>query len=222
VRILSKCVAGGLSAGLVLLWWSRLFPAASLSAWLGRGVAFTLSFELLLLGLRPLEHALRATRLGGRSRAHLDALAARLRRDDAARRLGPATAVAAVALAVPILLIAAGLNEPPARDAAYRARPVEVVRVTKVVRRVRRVVAPSEAPATSPVTTSRPVAAAPEPDQRSNARTRTSKPRRVTAPAREPSHRQEAKAPASEPAAPQEDSCAPNACPQADSALPAG
>jgi hypothetical protein len=113
VLLLSKCVAGGLSAALVLLWWPMIAPGDSLLAWLGRGVGFTLSFELLLLGLRPLEQALWATSSGTRVRERVDARAERLREGDSARRLGSSGAIAALVLAVPAVLILAGLNERP-------------------------------------------------------------------------------------------------------------
>ena len=147
--LLSKCVAGGFSAAVILLWWPLIAPGDSLSAWLGRGVAFTLSFELLLLGLRPLEHALWATRTGNRLRIRVEALGERVSRGDTVRRLGSTAALAAAVVAIPVTLIAAGLHERPAETAERKASPVRVVRVTKIVRpvTVRRVVAANEAPA---------------------------------------------------------------------------
>jgi len=109
VLLLSKCVAGGFSAGVVLLWWPLLVPGDSLTAWLSRGVAFTFAFELLLLGLRPLERALWATRGGTRLRTRLDGLSSRLASGDTMRHVGSTAALAAVAVAVPAALIAAGL-----------------------------------------------------------------------------------------------------------------
>jgi hypothetical protein len=150
VHFFSKCAAGGVSAALVLLWWPRLAPGVSLSGWLGRGVAFTLTFELLLLALRPLEQTLWDTRSGIRLRGRIDSQTERLRSGHTARRLTTPAASAAAALAVPGLLIAAGLALGPAhKDPEPQRAAVRIVRVTKVVHpvTVRRVVAESQAPA---------------------------------------------------------------------------
>lgn len=182
VSVLSKCVAGGFSAGVVLLWWPLLVPGDSLTAWLSRGVAFTLAFELLLLGLRPLEHALWATRRGTRLRTRLDAIAERLSSGDTVRRLGSTATLAAVAVAVPAVLITAGLHERPRDDGQQRARAPRVVRITKVVRpvKVERIVesapvttTPAATPTRSPVAPSRPTRPK-----------RTSKPRPAEQPAK--------------------------------------
>ena len=53
-EFLSKSIAGGLSAGVVLLWWPVLFEDVdTVTSWFVRGVAWTLLFELLLLALIP-------------------------------------------------------------------------------------------------------------------------------------------------------------------------
>jgi hypothetical protein len=188
VHFFSKCLAGGVSAALVLLWWPRLAPGISLSGWLGRGVAFTLTFELLLLALRPLEQTLWDTRSGVRMRGRIDAHADRLRSGHTVRRLSSTAAVAAAALAVPGLLIAAGLAQGPAHTNPKSQRAaVRVVHITKVVRpvTVRRVVAASEPPAVvAPA-----IAATPRgsPPKRGTAAPRTRKTETpVKSPAREP------------------------------------
>ena len=150
MHFFSKCLAGGVSAALVLLWWPRLAPGVSLSGWLGRGMAFTLTFELLLLALRPLEQTLWDTRRGVRVRGRIDSHAERLRSGRAVRRLSSTAAIATAALAVPGLLIAAGLAQAPAHtDPKPRRAAVRVVHITKVVRpvTVRRVVVASRPPA---------------------------------------------------------------------------
>jgi hypothetical protein len=182
VLVFSKCIAGGLSAALVLLWWPQLVPGASLSAWLGRGVAFTLAFELMLLALRPLEETLWGTRPASRVRERLDTASERLRGGDTVRRLGSSAAIAAVALTVPSLLIVAGLSHQPPDKPGKAARAVQIVHVTKVVRpvTVQRVVAQAEVPT--------PVVAAPAPAPRAKAapvkKTKTTT--EVEAPAKKP------------------------------------
>ena len=150
-------------------------------------MAFTVTFELLLLALRPLEQTLWDTRSGIRLRGRIDAHAERLRSGHTVRRLSSTAAIAAAALALPALLIAAGLAQEPTHKGAQPQRAaVRVVHVTKVVRpvTVRRVVAASQAPAdVAPVVAgTRSARTRPTPD------TRTEKPETSTeidAPARE-------------------------------------
>jgi hypothetical protein len=173
VTLFSKCVAGGFSAGVVLLWWPLLVPGDSLTAWLSRGVAFTFTFELLLLGLRPLEHALWATRSGTRLRARIDGVASRLSAGDTVRRLGSTAALAAVAVSIPAALIATGLHERPDEDDKQAASAPRVVRITKVVRpvKVKRVIdAPAPAvPVTPPSQPAPPTRTEPKPARRTPA-----------------------------------------------------
>ena len=58
-QLLSKSIAGGLSAGVVLLWWPVLFEDVdTVGSWFVRGVAWTVCFELLMFALIPFERAL--------------------------------------------------------------------------------------------------------------------------------------------------------------------
>lgn len=143
-RFLSKSLAGGLSAGVVLLWWPLLFAADTVASWLIRGAVWTVCFELLLLVLGPLESALWNTRRGERLTRRAREAEARLHAGSDRRRLGRLTAMAVAGLAIPGALLAAGLHERAPERA--EARPSKVVKVTRVVRpvtvrRVRRVVA---------------------------------------------------------------------------------
>jgi hypothetical protein len=153
-QFLSKSLAGGLSAGVVLLWWPLLFPDDTLASWLARGVVWTLCAELLLLALVPLEEAIWETRGGERLIRRARVADARLRSGSRGRTLGRLAAIAAAALAIPAALLATGLNE--RAPAKAEAGPVKVVKVTRVVRpvtvkRVKRVIAPAvpQAPVTS-------------------------------------------------------------------------
>jgi hypothetical protein len=134
-EFLSKSIAGGLSAGVVLLWWPVLFEDVdTVTSWFVRGVAWTLLFELLLVALVPFERALWETAHGERISRRVGSAGTRLHSGSHRRRIGRLSAVATLALALPVVLVMAGLNEQtPARA---EAKPVKVVRVTKVVRPV--------------------------------------------------------------------------------------
>jgi hypothetical protein len=137
-EFLSKSIAGGLSAGVVLLWWPLLFEDVdTVTSWFVRGVAWTLIFELLLLALVPFERALWETARGERIARSVGHAGSRLHSGSYRRRMGRLSGVATVALAVPVVLLLAGLSEHvPARAETQAVRPIKVVRVTKVVRPV--------------------------------------------------------------------------------------
>lgn len=127
-RLLSKIVAGGLSAGVILLWWPLVFPSDTVESWLVRGVLWTLCFELMLHAFGPVEQGL------WRSRA------ARRIAEPAGRAAGTRfrLVVAAAALAVPLALLATAPAHDlsPAKPAAASVRHVtEVKRVVRVERR---------------------------------------------------------------------------------------
>jgi hypothetical protein len=211
-QFLSKSLAGGLSAGVVLLWWPLLFPDDTLASWLARGVAWTVCVELLLLALGPLEAAIWETRGGERVIRRTREAEARLRSGSRRRTLGRLAAIAVAALAVPGALLAAGLNE--RAPAKAEARPVKIVEVTRVVRpvrvtRVKRVVAPAPEPAPvipqasdpaprSPVTS--PLAAPPAAKAPAEAERVPRK--RAPAPVKQPAP--EAEAPAAPPSEPED------------------
>jgi hypothetical protein len=137
-EFLSKSIAGGLSAGVVLLWGPLLFEEVdTVTSWFARGVVWTVCFELLLVALVPFERALWETAHGERIARRMGNAGLRLHSGSPRRRMGRLSVVATVALAVPVVLVAAGLSEHvPARAEAQPARPIKVVRVTKVVRPV--------------------------------------------------------------------------------------
>jgi hypothetical protein len=138
----SKLLAGGLSAGVILLWWPMFFHTDSVMMWLCRGVAWTLCFELLLLALSPFEAELWATHRGERLSRRAQAATARLHHESPRRRMGRFGVLAGLALALPLALIALGLGShiPAQKPAAPKVTQVtRVVRVVKPVR-VERVV----------------------------------------------------------------------------------
>jgi hypothetical protein len=137
-QFLSKSLAGGLSAGVVLLWWPVLFKHVdTVTSWFVRGVAWTVCFELVLVALVPFERALWETAHGERIARRMGNAGYRLHSGSHRRRMGRLSAVATVALAIPAALVVAGLGQQgPARAEAKPGPRVTVVHVTKVVRPV--------------------------------------------------------------------------------------
>jgi hypothetical protein len=137
-EFLSKSIAGGLSAGVVLLWWPVLFDKVdTVTSWFVRGVAWTVCFELLLVALIPFERALWETGRGERISRTMGSAGMRLHSGSHRRRMSRLSAVATMALAVPVVLLVAGLHkQAPAHAEAPAPSPIKVVRVTKVVRPV--------------------------------------------------------------------------------------
>jgi hypothetical protein len=133
----SKLLAGGLSAGVVLLWWPMFFPTDSVTTWLGRGIVWTLSFELLLVAFSPFELALWSTGRGERISQRVEAKRALLDHHSPKRRIGRRAALAFSALALPLAAIAVGVcsHIPVHRSAVPKV--TEVTRVVRVVKPVR-------------------------------------------------------------------------------------
>jgi hypothetical protein len=129
-EFLSKSIAAGLSTGVVLLWWPVLFDRVdTVTSWFARGVTWTVLFEMLLFALMPVERALWETPGGERVSNRVGAAHSRLHSGSPRRRLSRLSALATVAIAVPVALLVTGLHQ-----GAAEARPVKVVRVTKVVK----------------------------------------------------------------------------------------
>jgi hypothetical protein len=129
----SKLLAGGLSAGVILLWWPHFFPGDSLSSWLVRGVAWTLSFELLLLAFGSFEKALWETAPAKGMQQKVTTARDRINAKTERRHLGVRGAIAAVALTIPLTLLATGVQ-----DATFGKEPQpKVQRVTKVMKIVK-------------------------------------------------------------------------------------
>jgi len=153
-HLLSKLIAGGLSAGVVLLWWPRFFPHDSAGAWVARGIAWTLLAEILVVAVSPLEHALRARVAALGPVGHVRSFFSASTRTRAYFALG----LAAVAVSLPLMLIATG--HPAVADSPKPQQVTKVTRVVKVVKqvKVKRIVVreaapPSYPPAVTPVAT---------------------------------------------------------------------
>jgi hypothetical protein len=146
-RLVSKIFAGGLSAGVFLLWWPEHVHGEGLLQLVLRGLLWTLTFELLLFAFGPAE-VLIAQRLKRRITTRRDRVKNRLAGVPAPARAGGAVALACCGLAAPLALLA---------DAPHElAKQVEGPRVVKqvIVERpvvhkkviVRKVVAPATSP----------------------------------------------------------------------------
>ena len=123
--LVSKLLAGGLSAAVVLVWWAAFFPAAGVTTWLTRGLAMTLLYELLYLSFSPLERHLWNSRPARALSGRVESWQDRLMDAPDRRRVRGSVALACVATLLPILLLSAGVrHDPPA------APPTTVRRVT--------------------------------------------------------------------------------------------
>ena len=129
----SKLLAGGLTAGIVLIWWPAHYPTTGLQWLTARGVVATLGFELMLLAFAGVEDRVVA-RLGGRV-----GRVARLRSAAATApsraRTGFVLAAGGAALAIPVVALASAGAPPVDRAEAAPVRVVQPVR-TRVVRQV--------------------------------------------------------------------------------------
>jgi hypothetical protein len=137
-QLVSKLLAGGLSAGVILLWWPMFFPTDSVTTWLCRGIVWTLSFELLLVAFSPFELALWSTGRGERISQRMEAKKALLDHESPRRRIGRRALLAIGALMIPLALIAVGVgSHVPTSHAATPPKVTQVTRVVRVVKPVR-------------------------------------------------------------------------------------
>jgi hypothetical protein len=114
------------------------FPTDSVTAWLGRGIVWTLSFELLLVALSPFELALWSTHRGERITRRVESKRHLLEHESPKRRLGRRAGLALTALALPLALIGVGVSEHiPAGPSAAAQKVTKVTRVVRVVKPVR-------------------------------------------------------------------------------------
>ncbi len=137
-QLLSKLLAGGLSAAVILLWYPQFFPSDSVESWLIRGVVWTFSFELMLLAFGPFEEALWETRAG---RLLYSWLRLRLRGadgDSPRGQLRGRSLLAGAVLTVPIALLLFAppqvVKDEPEAAASSVTHVTEVKRIVKVQR----------------------------------------------------------------------------------------
>jgi hypothetical protein len=139
-QLISKLIAAGLSAGVVLLWWPLVMASQGPTSWVLRAVVWTLLFELLLALLAPIEESIwsnaeTARRLASRVKVAKQRVYER--ETSHRRRVASQFAVAALIAAIPVGLIVRG-PEPTAAAAPQRVivretGPTTIVRVTRVV-----------------------------------------------------------------------------------------
>jgi hypothetical protein len=136
-HLISKLIAGGLSAAVILLWWPTVFPSDTVASWGIRGLVWTLSFELMLCAFMPVEDSLWRTRAARRVRDRAVEASARFSVDSPRRRNGGRTVLAGIALAVPVALLAYAPAQPLSKaPPSQTVRHVtEVKRVVKIERR---------------------------------------------------------------------------------------
>ena len=115
------------------------FPTDSVMTWLGRGIVWTLCFELLLVAFSSFELALWSTHRGERLSRRMEAKKALLDHESPRRRIGRRAALAMGALAMPLALIGVGVSShiPVHRSAAAPPKVLQVTRVVRVVKPVR-------------------------------------------------------------------------------------
>jgi hypothetical protein len=148
-HLISKILAGGLTAGVFLLWWPRHFPAEGLEWLVIRGLLWTLVFELLLVAFAPVETML-MRRVDVRLQRRRDRVRARIQSTPAGVRTGGVVAVACVGLVVPLALLSDVAKNPLLPDEPKPKVVRQVIVKKPVVHRevvVRRVV--EAAPAAS-------------------------------------------------------------------------
>ena len=149
--LLSKLMAGGLSAAVVLVWWAAYFPAQGVTTWLTRGLAMTLLYELLFLSFVPLERHLWNSRPGRALIGRVEHWHERLLHAPDRRRVHGSVALACVATLVPVLLLSAGARrDPRASSARPTVRQVTINRETVVRTPVQQVVVQKTITAPSP------------------------------------------------------------------------
>jgi hypothetical protein len=173
-RLVSKIAAGGLSAGVFLLWWPEHVHGEGLSQLVLRGLLWTLTFELLLLAFAPLELHV-SERLRRRTERRRTRVRDRFAEVPTPARTGGAVALASLGLAAPLALLADAPHE--LVRAEERPKVVRQVIVEKpVIRRqvvVRLVVGPAAADAAAAQTQSAPARRRPAPAAKPKVVTRT-------------------------------------------------
>ena len=133
-HLLSKLIAGGLSAAVILLWWPLVFPSDNVESWMIRGIVWTASFELMLHAFMPIEEGLWRSRAARRVRDKALAASGKIVADSPRRKRGGRSFVAGIAAFVPVLLLATAPAHPldPEPAGAQVRQVTEVKRVVRV------------------------------------------------------------------------------------------
>ena len=129
--LISKITAGGLSAGIFLLWWPLHLPTEGLVWLILRGVFWTLACEALLLAFVPLERMLH----GGLKTERIAGLSRRLQAAPVRARAAGALVLAMAGFGVPVSLLTTGAAEQLPTTTATRVVVKEVVVERPVIRK---------------------------------------------------------------------------------------
>jgi len=133
-HLVSKLLAGGLMAGIILIWWPAHYPTTGIEALVARGILATLGFELMMLAFTAVEDRLLA-RLAPRS-TRLQRLRERAAAAPRPARTGFVLAAGGAAFIVPVVALAStGTPPQPKAESAKAVRVVQPVR-ERVVRQV--------------------------------------------------------------------------------------
>jgi hypothetical protein len=134
-HLTSKLLAGGLTAGIVLIWWPSHYPTTGIEWLVARGILATLGFELMMLAFAGVEDRVVA-RLAGHSPRVARLLRERAATAPSRARTGFVLAAGGVALVIPVLALASsGGPQVPVAQAATHTPTVQPVR-ERVVRQV--------------------------------------------------------------------------------------
>jgi hypothetical protein len=190
-HLTSKLLAGGLTAGIVLIWWPTQFPTTGIEALVARGILATLGFELMMLSFAAVEDRVLA-RLSRRS-TRLHRLRERAAATPRPARTGFVLAAGGAALIVPVLALAS--SGAPRVTEAHATQVVQPVR-ERVVRQVvvKHRVIHDEVVVPVASTPPAPAAAAPAPSptpSRPKPAPQTASAAKPTAPAKRPAARAE-------------------------------
>ena len=191
-HLVSKILAGGLTAGVFLLWWPRHFPDTGIEGLVIRGLAWTLSFELLLVTFSRVEDMV-VRSVGSRLHPRRERVRARIETAPPRLRTGSVVAMACIGLAAPVAMLTEVANH-PLRDEPETKVVKQVIVRKPVVKRevvVKRVVAPAPpqarpdagvvSPGVAPAASAPARAAAPRAQRRSSRRSAPSPARRAPA-----------------------------------------
>ena len=141
-HIVSKILAGGLTAGVFLLWWPRHFPDTGIEGLVIRGLAWTLSFELLLVTFSRVEDMV-VQRVNSRLHPRRERVRARIQTAPPRLRTGSVVAMACIGLAAPVVMLTEVAQNPLRTEPETKVVKQVIVRKPVVKREVvvKRVVA---------------------------------------------------------------------------------
>ena len=134
-HIVSKILAGGLTAGVFLLWWPRHFPDTGIEGLVIRGLAWTMSFEVLLVTFSRVEDMV-VRRVSSRLHPRRERVRARIETAPPRLRSGSAVALACIGLAAPVAMLSEVAQHPLREEPKTKVVKQVIVRTPVVKRQV--------------------------------------------------------------------------------------